>query len=227
MRVVLQPSLVYRSGVMDVMGPVWTSLGCVLCSLLLTSAVGCGDDGPEDSGTAGSSSNGGSSAGSSATAGSAGSATAGSGMGGATGGGDLSTLCMTVCSNYYAACPVDGLGDCPEHCGMLASSTPAGCSSLQADYLSCLSTRTPMCGSGSWAQGYEEECDSKGRGLCLKTKGAECIVGEAYDDVLCQSGNEGQYGYYCQQNVTPKPGCIVSTKTTRKGLHCCEQQLDL
>jgi hypothetical protein len=111
---------------------------------------------------------------------------------------------------------------------MLASGTPMGCSSLQSDYLTCLSTRAPNCGGDvTWSEGYEEECDSKGRGLCLKTKGAECIVGEAYDDVLCQSGHEGQYGYYCQQNVTPKPGCIVSTKTTRKGLHCCEQQLDL
>jgi hypothetical protein len=59
------------------------------------------------------------------------------------------------------------------------------------------------------------------------TKGAECIAGEDYDNVLCQTGQEGQYGYYCQQNVAPKPGCIVSTKTTRKGLHCCEQQLSL
>jgi hypothetical protein len=75
--------------------------------------------------------------------------------------------------------------------------------------------------------GYEDECDGNGRGLCLKTKGADCIRGKDYDDVLCDTGNEGKFGYYCQKNVAPKPGCKVSTTTTEDGLHCCEQQLAL
>lgn len=219
--------MVYHRDYMDGMGWVRRRLGWLLGSLLLTGAVGCGDDGTENSGTAGSSSSGGSSAGSSATAGSAGSGTSGSGSGGTNGGGDILALCMTVCTKYDAACPDDGLGNCPDRCSMLVGRTPAACSSLQSDYLSCLSARSPKCGGGTWSEGYEEECDGKGRALCIMTKGAECIAGEDYDNVLCQTGEEGQYGYYCQQNVAPKPGCIVSTKTTRKGLHCCEQQLSL
>ena len=215
-------------------------------SLLTAGLLGCGgDDEPKTAGMAGSSGVGGGAAGSATTAGTTGTAgsstsagatgTAGkTGTAGATGtagtssgGGDLASLCSPVCTKYYQACPIDNADGCPARCATLIEHTPAGCSSLQSDYLSCLANKTPQCGTGSWAQGYEAECDGKGRGLCIKTGGAECIAGEDYDNVLCETFKEGKFGYYCQKNVAPKPGCKVSTQTTREGLHCCEAQLTL
>jgi hypothetical protein len=162
----------------------------------------------------------------SASAGSAAGGTAGNGTGGGAANSSLSSLCMTVCTSYDQACPADSLHDCAALCQPIVAG-PAACAGLQHDYLTCLSTRKPNCGANDWGSGYEDTCDAKGRGLCLLTKGAECIAGQTYDDTLCQSFAEGNFGYYCQLNVVAKPGCKFSESSTRAGLYCCESKLTL
>jgi hypothetical protein len=209
-------------------GFVVAALGAALSTLLTT---GCGDDGGGGGNEAGSGSGGASVAGAapsagSATAGSAtaGTGTAGSNSGGTSGNADLGALCMTVCTTYNQACAAT-IG-CADNCQRIVAG-PSGCAGLQHDYLTCLSSRTPICGNNDWANGYEDICNNNGRGLCLITKGAECIAGEAYDDTLCQTFAEGTFGYYCQANVVPKPGCKFSQGSTREGLYCCESKLSL
>lgn len=217
------------------------ALGAALSTVL---AVGCGADSGSGGNEAGRGSGGTSVAGAAASAGSAGSATAGAGSastgtagsasagtgtagsntGGTNGNADLGELCMTVCTKYNQTCAVTI--SCAENCQRIVAG-PSGCAGLQNDYLACLSSRTPNCGNNDWAKGYEDICDGKGRGLCLFTKGAECIAGESYDDTLCQTAAEGNFGYYCQANVVPKPGCKFSQDSTREGLYCCESELSL
>jgi hypothetical protein len=212
--------------------------GAFGAALALLMPVGCGDDTGSDGNQAGSGmggaavSAGATSGGTTATAGSASAGKAGSGAsgtstaGGSSANGDLSSLCMTVCTSYDQACPADGLHDCAALCQPIVTG-PAACGGLQQDYLTCLSTRKPNCGANDWGSGYEAPCGAKGRGVCLLTKGAECIAGQAYDDTLCQAFAEGNFGYYCQQSVVAKPGCKFSQNSTREGLYCCENKLTL
>jgi hypothetical protein len=204
------------------------ALGAALSTLL---TAGCGDDSGGDGKGAGSGSGGASVAGAapsagSATAGSdsAGTGTAGSNTGGTSGNTDLAALCMTVCTKYNQTCAATF--SCADACQMIAAG-PSGCAGLQHDYLACLSSRSPICGNNSWGNGYEDVCDGKGRGVCLLTKGAECVAGESYDDTLCQAFGEGNFGYYCQANVVPKPGCKFSQSSTEESLYCCESKLSL